>query len=1191
MAEAAIFPAYIRAEYQESSDGLPAFSLAISETLNKARRTTEISMDQIQRTIANALSGNMPDLGLGELRAAATAAEARATASRQMAAALQQAAAAEGNYSVQAQVAIGAAQRLAAEEEQAALAARLNADAIEYMANAGIKATAASGTALAATNRATQASLMAAKATGAQRQASLMLGQQLQDVAIQAQLGVNPLIILTQQGSQAAFAFANLEGKVGAFARGISHPAVAAILIGVSALAALIGKTEDTADALDKVHFSSDAVGNAQNILGGIVDLTTGKFKAQREELVALAIAQAKVAAIQAKARADTLRQEVTSLQDPTTKFSGGIGGGFNIERRPAGAVGAISRDVLAGTLDTTTAIDRLDNLRKVGVLTDETFAKAAKSVSGLGVELANIKTYQGAERLLRGVGTGSDRALLLRPSKPKADHSAEKANRLSEFGSDTRDAVMAINREWDAQPRLIDRAGNAMDKLNDLAEDLAERKPKGWQDMLEVIEQTRDVVKTGLEKPYNDLVESQEQQLQIGKLVLGGRQDEADALGIVVGLERQMGPLTEAQRQHILNNVEATRLLGRETEILRRQQSAYLDAISTTRDSIRQAFVDIQGHPGRAISGLIDRATDTAKNLFAERLTQKLFDGMFDKLGDQVLGRDKLTEASDQAATALDRLANAADRVVARATGASANDNSLPGEDGPPIEVMGKPLRAASGFLKGYEDTLHGIANPLKDGFKKLSSDLDGVFDKVFGKSGSFSETMGGLFASAQVGATAGGLLLGSGNNRLGSAVGGALGNEVGKALGKGAFGKVLGNLSSALGPLGSIAGGILGGALGGLLGGTKKGSATIGANASGELVVTGFSGNSASRQKAAGEGANSAISTLTNIAEALGGTLNAAAGSVSIGIRKGSYRVDPTGGGATKIKKGAIDFGEDAAAAVKYATLNLIQDGVIAGLKASTQRLLQSGTDLDAALQKALDFESIFTRLKAYTDPVGAALDSLDKEFSHLKAVSNEAGASAEEYAKLERLYGIERAAAIREAGEKTVASLKSLLADLTTNNSALSLRTRQGTAQKDYDALEARVKAGDVTAYDDFATAASTLLDIQRQISGSTYDYFKLLDEVISLTQSRIDAETNVSTISAARPGLFGATTSAAASTAADVAPVVSALEYQTTYLKAQNDNTSKLVRQNETTISQNAQIISLLAAAGGYDGSNF
>ena len=101
----------------------------------------------------------------------------------------------------------------------------------------------------------------------------------------------------------------------------------------------------------------------------------------------------------------------------------------------------------------------------------------------------------------------------------------------------------------------------------------------------------------------------------------------------------------------------------------------------------------------------------------------------------------------------------------------------------------------------------------------------------------------------------------------------------------------------------------------------------------------------------------------------------------------------------------------------------LDAISDGAIQGIKDSTRRLLQSGKDLDSALQKALDFEGVFKDLKRYKDPLGAALDDLDIKFSGLRKTFQEAAASSEEYAQLEELYGIQRKEIIEQVNEQTL------------------------------------------------------------------------------------------------------------------------------------------------------------------------
>lgn len=338
------------------------------------------------------------------------------------------------------------------------------------------------------------------------------------------------------------------------------------------------------------------------------------------------------------------------------------------------------------------------------------------------------------------------------------------------------------------------------------------------------------------------------------------------------------------------------------------------------------------------------------------------------------------------------------------------------------------------------------------------------------------------------------------------------------------------------------------MGGTLGGLFKKTPRGYATIGAGSDGGLAIIGSGGNSKSAQKAGMGAAGATLDALAQIADALGGTYDASKGSVSIGRSGDSWHVDTTGRGRLKKSQGGIDFDDDYEAAVRYATMDLIKDGVISGLKASTQRLLQNAKDLDAGLQKALDFESVFTRLKEYKDPVGAALDGLDKEFTRLKSIFKEAGASAEEYAQLEELYGLERAKAIEEAAKKVTASLKSLYDDLTIGDNGRSLRDRLSAAQAAYDPLKARVLAGDQSAYDAFAEAAKQLLDVQRQFSGSQTPYFTLLDEITKITKDRIDAESNIVSIAQGRDSPFTST----GAKNDNYKPVTAAIEQQTSDL---------------------------------------
>lgn len=346
-------------------------------------------------------------------------------------------------------------------------------------------------------------------------------------------------------------------------------------------------------------------------------------------------------------------------------------------------------------------------------------------------------------------------------------------------------------------------------------------------------------------------------------------------------------------------------------------------------------------------------------------------------------------------------------------------------------------------------------------------------------------------------------------------------------------------------------------------LLGSTLRGSATV--TGVGNAIAT--SGNSASRKQTSLTLGGSIQSTIQQIAEAFGATVLSGSGSVSIGVRKGSYRVDPTGKGITKTSKGALDFGGDADAAVKAAVMDLIRDGMIAGLKAGTQKLLQNAKDLETGLTKAVKFESVFERLKEHLDPVGAALGRLKKEFDGLKAIFTEAGASVEEFAQLEELYGIERKRAIEQASQAMTSALRGLLDDLTINNDALSLRDRLAAARAKYDPLAADLAAGKAVDYDAFAEAARGVEDLMRQIEGSQPGYFTFLTELTALTSKALaDQQALIdSAVAGSTPGTTPGTTD-------PTGPVVGAVDQLGSllvselggHLSAANDNLGTIIR---------------------------
>ena len=302
------------------------------------------------------------------------------------------------------------------------------------------------------------------------------------------------------------------------------------------------------------------------------------------------------------------------------------------------------------------------------------------------------------------------------------------------------------------------------------------------------------------------------------------------------------------------------------------------------------------------------------------------------------------------------------------------------------------------TGNFGGVGGPLGAVAKSFQRAFPDFSEKIVTGFDKVlqgvFGKNGSFTN----LLAGAGTGTAMGSLLFG---NNKGAQIGGSIGGAIGSLLPI---------------PGGQIIGSIIGSTLGKLLGsGAKYGSAVVGPNG---VVVGGNNDNS----KGAATGAGGAVSSaIEQIAQALGGTVGNYA--VSIGETDGKWRISTTGrSGELKSKYSDVQvFGKgDAAAeqALKAAIADAIADGAIQGVSAAVGRLLKSGSDIDKQVQKAQLFQGVFSELKAQTDPLGAALDGVAKQFETLRGIFDEAGASAEEYASLEQLLAIKRQEAVDAA-----------------------------------------------------------------------------------------------------------------------------------------------------------------------------
>lgn len=1202
MAQSSIFPIFLRAEYKDST-ALRRFE----SDAQRAAQTAKREFSGVSKALGDALSrprnaGGSLDLGVDELRKAAAVQQQVAAAARQVAEATKAAALASGGFESGLGRAARAAFELANAEERATQEMREQIAALDAV-QAELNKTAAATTYLSEAQR------RGAASADAQRGIMANLGFQLNDVATQFALGASATQIFASQGGQiiqvlqqmaensarsgsaASEASGGIEdfggtvtdtadrakdmgGKIGAVAAFLSGPWGIALTTAAVAVTPFIGKllegeksADELSEALDGVSFVSSAMGDAQSALGNVVDITTGKIKDQTAATVALARAQLQVQLVQARLAgitAETTLKEASQRRvvvpgSRTVQVSApgapiAINPTAQIPRTARSASAVVAERALKG--DTEGALKDILRLQEAGKTTVEIFGEISEAAGNLGVSRANVDILENALKALDG-----DRKALapfLKPDKDRkgsntdARRAAREAERLAEFGEQAAERIARINEGFNEQPRLIDRASQATRELDKLIAELSERKPAGFEKLIEDAKAAKGEVEAALVRPFEQLREESEQRLRIEELLAQGRGDEAAALQEVIRIERERGGVTAEQRREVEQIVRAE---AERTRYLRDQQrlwQAQLDVVDQVQRSLTDLFSGRGGNLFRDFRQVL-------QDLAGQRMFEDLFGDAFRDIRRQLEGQTPQGKANARYAaevektagttTKLERslasLADSADMAAGKLRGGAANDN--PGGFSPRLAMVSGAIEAAQEAIAGNTNGMTVTADrPVKiarvsilDLAKNISAgignsiaaELEPLLGPRFAEL--LGDTIGGVIAGKTLGGTPGAILGGlqglADNIRglervaaeLGKGLEGAItGTRVNagmSALGiKGSqtgaqIGGALGNFIPGLPPgIGSLVGSVIGNVVGGLLKSAKRGSATIGGSGS-SLDILSTVGNSAALKDTANGLAGNVLDSINEIARQLGATVDAAAGRVSIGQRKDNLRVDPSGRGATKIGNGAIDFGQDAEAAIAFAVQDLIKDGVIKGLKASENRLLQAAKDVEAGLRDVLTFRSVFDRLKAIEDPIGAAIDEVTREFDGLREVFKRAGADAAELASLEKLYGIERAQAIEDATDRVAGSLKALLADLRIGDNGLSLRTRQANALTQYNGLAARVAAGDAAAFDDFAEVSKQLLDIERQLFGSTQSYFDRLEQVTSLSEQAIAGQT--------------------------------------------------------------------------------
>jgi len=1257
------FPAFLQLRHQPDGSAGASFMAEIDRTLAPAeRRFAEFSsearrqLDQALSTKRNA-SGSL-DLGAAEIRAAAEAQQQRAIAAREVAAATALAAREEGAYGQTARLSVAATEALAREEEQAARAALSHAAAVEQVQDRLNRQVSQTNLVTEAIGRGTSAQQSMINSQRASRVAFVQLGQQMQDVVIQAQMGTNAFMIFAQQVPQAAFALSGLEGsanrfqsRIGSVATFLSGPWGAAIFAATAVLGPFIYNLLQSGDAADRsgdahralTDVLSDAEASYEQVISALERYNQAQAKSREETLSSLA-AQAEVirtnlrnaASIREMIKANIELYQSQVRAGPTGPGGqgqiGALAGAAHYESQLA-AQDALIKELVTSAENTTVQIAkrvaevRSDNEALLREGFKELREQAENDLSGKAL-IARFTELAKQEKAAMEALRKSERTRRTR----KGPDLEKQAQRLAEFGEDAAKKIAAIGDRFADLPPEVAKANRATRELDDIISDLERRKPEGFAQMIEEAERLKSILpEIGLDQAMERLREETANRLQIDRLLLAGREREAEVLDIMLGLEDRFG-------QQVWDRVEAVRALvdarHDEAEALERAyevQGAYLDA---TR-SIKNELTSLLSGEGADFDRI-------AKRLQGELAFEKIFGDIFRTLEDDIQGRfsasvDHVEFENHRAADAVGIFASAAigaandlrtGTVSSQVQqGLGAMGGTVPGSTGTPANDNG--VIVVRGYREQTKQAIEGSNSVLgltpeayfdmvgRRLVQPLLSGFEGVIGNQLlrGLEGVLGGAAGGYLAGGPVGAVLGGLrgaafefgpdLWGKAlNDKILGGIGGAMqGAQTDAILGalgiqSSKTGAMIGGAAgSFLGPVGSLIGSIGGGLLGGLF---KK-------KPYGTAVLTGLdgysvSGNKGSAREGAGTLAGSVQQALGSIIDELGADLGSF--RVSIGTYKDNIRVSTRGdtgklGGykgsesENERRHGLYNFGDDMEAAIAFAVKTAIDQGAVAGLKASELSLLKAGDDLQAAMQDVFDFRDVFTRLKSYKDPVGAALDELDSEFGRLEDLFDRANASAEERAQLAELYEIERAQAIEQAMERVGGSLRDLLKDLTIGDSGLSLRDRRANALTEYEALADRVRAGDVTAFDKYAEAARALLEIEREIFGSQEGYFDRFEEVRDLTKQTLEAQEALANASANRDSPF----TPSAEPADDTKPVVDSIHWLGDHLVGELGRTlgdkldamtasfNRLAAANPST-PRHASGLSLLRAPGNY-----
>lgn len=528
----------------------------------------------------------------------------------------------------------------------------------------------------------------------------------------------------------------------------------------------------------------------------------------------------------------------------------------------------------------------------------------------------------------------------------------------------------------------------------------------------------------------------------------------------------------------------EALRIKMQEIEALRpfARTGNDIDAIERGLQNAQKELdklavkAEVDGPTGKAFAALADEINDGFKDAFKSAFTET--DGGFKKFleGMKATFKNFIAELAYMAIARPIIMP-----VIGALGGAMGLSSNAVGS------VLGTSGSGGGGGLGGIGDLLGLGKNFLPNGLSGITNSINGFGANIgFGGFGpgmsSFtSATLTSVLGAAGLGFAGGGLLASlMGGNQLTGGIGGGLGAGIGMIAG---------------GPLGALIGGGLGSVVGGLFGGSGEPRTTLGvqmaAGANGMLGVTAASskGSSAATARAFGDKVAMALNALDELVgfeykRTVGFQTNV--GSKDPGTWMGKTKVSTKPSDLNAIVRNVLHSGQ------------YIQGGD-PQMMGIMQRALSNGASIEQVVADLTAAKEILALTAEAVDPLTAAMDGLNKQFTALIAKAAELGLPTD---KLTEIYEKQKKVLAdtiqaQKAGfsslEEMTRTFKAFLdSQALGGNSSLSPMDKLNLAQGNYDTLLSKAQGGDLSVTKDLLNAANDLLTVGRGVYASSTSF---------------------------------------------------------------------------------------------------